>query len=978
MIKKRKDKKKVLNQGNSFVMVVATLSFLAVLVAAMLVAVALCYRLKAYDINARDNFYYLEQAMDEIYAGVGADAMMHLNDAYDDTIEVLVYFDAKTQSYITMKNDEANRILKNTYMNLVQSDPRYSSSSAILTRFDAFLSNKYDGSNEGVQVTLEKIEKTDDALILQNLVLKREATYSTVNTRKSEDESGNTVVSGGDTFVQTITTDLVIGKPEFDVNFNTIDSNLNELYKFAFVADKGVEIGNATSKVNITGNIYAAADFYNKDYNLSATGNTDPGAQYETVSSYTTDSDKRYKDSNGRNEKSMYSGLYIDGADVVLYSDRVIVPGTIAAFNSANVMISGTNTNTANKSEVWADGIVLGGYSLVKSAKDNTVQGSILRIRGDAYIADDLELNAEASDFDMVGEYYGYNYATLDNRTYTDACVKVNGGRSYTSSVSKAIQDGATIEGQAHYNSSSIIVNGEDSSLDLSGVTDMYIAGQAYIETSKKVTKHETVKDADGNDVEYLVVNKDGKQEAVTYKTYDYEEKSLAKDKDDKDDNYTTSTSDFEDGKESTNIQDYRTGEAISIKSNQLAYIPNWMVVDNDTGLYISVPEGLQNMPLLNEFWDDGDAAKDLIAKIPVIKSVISGKTYYFFDFSTEATKRAGVAEEDVDVMNRFMEEYTKLFTLQEGETVSQGDAYGLTNITDYEYFKVKMLKINTTYDAYDKPETVDDQYKHIYSNSAITVKNGTSFTIKADSSSIDPLKAAATNLNANIAEKTLHQSNVSGTVAGSTAGVLAKNVTSEIQRQYKEVKWTLTPTSSDKQGVEDAQKMAESDITPINYFFDFSILNSSSWTGSSNIAAKLNSGYKVWVCDGDVEVDAKDFVDGNVKGMVICKGDVTFADDVKSFEGLVVSGSKIKIEKSMNITANEEIVKTILRECDEAQLDSKTLSYFNVCKLFKQYQSIYKVDNSTGKIETESAKSISAVQFEDILSFNNWKKNVD
>ena len=86
MIKKILRKRKVHNQGNTFIMVVATLSFLAVLVAAMLVAVALCYRLKAYDINARDNFYYLEQAMDEIYAGVGTEAMQHLNTAYDDTI----------------------------------------------------------------------------------------------------------------------------------------------------------------------------------------------------------------------------------------------------------------------------------------------------------------------------------------------------------------------------------------------------------------------------------------------------------------------------------------------------------------------------------------------------------------------------------------------------------------------------------------------------------------------------------------------------------------------------------------------------------------------------------------------------------------------------------------------------------------------------------------------------------------------------
>ena len=52
--------KKLHNQGNTYIMVVATLSFLSILVAAILVAVALCYRMKAYDINARDNFYYFK------------------------------------------------------------------------------------------------------------------------------------------------------------------------------------------------------------------------------------------------------------------------------------------------------------------------------------------------------------------------------------------------------------------------------------------------------------------------------------------------------------------------------------------------------------------------------------------------------------------------------------------------------------------------------------------------------------------------------------------------------------------------------------------------------------------------------------------------------------------------------------------------------------------------------------------------------
>lgn len=977
---KLKRKKKKQNQGNSFIMVVATLSFLAILVAAILVAVALCYRLKAYDINARDNFYYLEQAMDEIYAGVGADAMTHLNTAYDDTIEVLVYFDVTTQSYVTMDDEQANKILKNTYISLVKNDPNYADRATVTNHLNSFLSNAYDstGNPEGVQLSIANKADDEDSVTIVDLVLKREAKYSTVNTRKAADGT----VAAGETFVQTITTDLVIGKPEFNVNFNTIAAELNDLYGFAFVADKGIEIGNATSTVNITGNIYAASDFYNKDYNV--TDSSDPNyidktseanaVKYAAVSSYKSGED-RYKNCDGKQQKSMYSGFYIDGANVIIAAERIIVPGTIAAFNSANLTISGANQSTLSPAEIWADGIVLGGYSLLKNANTKAVQGATVNLRANAYIADDLELNAKASSFFMIGQYYGYNYASLDNRTFADSAITPDRVRSFTSNVPDTIKDGATIEGQAHYNSSAIIVNGENSSLDLSSVSAMYIAGQAYIETSKEYKDDKTTE---------TVINKENQEEVVEYNEFDYPEQSTRTVKDDKGkdqdvpDNYTTNSANAGDAKKNTNIQDYRTGEAISIKSNQLAYIPNWAVTDNETGLYLNLPNGLRNLDIFKNNWKD-------LGKIPIIKTVISGKTYYFFDFSTDATTQAGL---DTDVMNGFIAAYADMFTVEEGEDQSKGEVYGLTDITDYNYFQIEMLKVNTSYEDDGTPlvNSNTGNIDTIYSNSAISIKNGTTVTIKAKSSSIDPLIRAAENINANIAEQnkfveeggTKNGDSIDLSAASNqVAATLANSVTTRLQSQYKEVKWTLTSKSRNQVGVQDAHSMAESDITPINYFFYFNQIGGTGWR---DIVAKLSSGYKVWVKEDDVTVEAgSDFPNGDVKGLIICKGDVTFASDVKSFEGLIVSGSKVKIERSMNIMANEEIIKTILRECDESQANSdSSKNYFAVCELFQQYQSIYKPETGTGTIQTESTKSISAVQFEDVLSFRNWKKNVD
>ena len=70
-----KIKKSLKNSGSSLVLVIVALGFIGILTGALLTAVGYTYRLKMYDYNAKSNFYYLEQAMDEIYAGVGIQTM---------------------------------------------------------------------------------------------------------------------------------------------------------------------------------------------------------------------------------------------------------------------------------------------------------------------------------------------------------------------------------------------------------------------------------------------------------------------------------------------------------------------------------------------------------------------------------------------------------------------------------------------------------------------------------------------------------------------------------------------------------------------------------------------------------------------------------------------------------------------------------------------------------------------------------------
>lgn len=975
----KRKKRKQRNQGNSFIMVVATVSFLAVLVAAILVAVALCYRLKAYDINTRDNFYYLEQAMDEIYAGVGGDSMQLLNQAYDETLEVMVYYDTKTKSYVTMDNDQANKMMKETYMTLVKNDTRYSNSTNIKTRLEEFLSYPYDDSTtdgqEGVQLSVGNVIKNTDDVTVCNLVLKREAKYSTVNARSRKDSEANGKTAGAsDTFVQSITTDLVIGKPEFDVNFNNISADLSDLYGFSMISDMGIEItgkeGKSAigNKVNITGNVYAASDFYNKSYNedpgelktVNDVGTTVETKQIQKVTSYT---DTELENCNGLAQKSMYSGLYVDGATVVMASDRIIVPGTIAALNCADITISNIANSSVDYADIWADGIVLDGYALKQNAEGTRLKGASLNMKARAYVYDDLEVNANSSNVLLNGQYYGYNYASTDNRTYTDASIQ-KGMRKFTKDTNAGITDGQGIEGQAHYNSSAIILNGEDTTLDFSLVSALYVAGQSYIEVSKDIKESKTTET-----VSYTVKNGEVTQamtDEVKSKSYSYPTTSTKNGE--AVDNYTTT-----DNKAGTAIQDYRTGEAISIKSNQLAYIPSGQVHDEEDGLYLSLPERLRQIDAYKGIWSNFD-------RIPVIKTVISGKPYYFLDFSKSDLK-------NTNVMNQFIADYAALFdesTKTEEDGMTTGEAYGLMDITDYDYFQVKMLKVSE--------ETEADAYKNIYTNSAITTKVDDTFTIVASEKNRAPLLQAVTNIN-NAIDEGNNVGQKLGTGGSST--VLSANVSAKLQDQYKEMKWLLTNSSTEGEFVTEAHALKEEVITPLNHYFDYSLVNSA----NSKYCA-LECGYGVWISDGNVEIGAQtfkigsdsgtyttSFKGGKVRGIVIAKGDVTFADDVQEFEGLIVTGGKIIVnnfdkvngKNTMSFLANEEVVKTVLRECDASRgASSKNKNFGFVCDIFRLFESQYVAPEESDDTPIESMKNISAVQFEDILSLRNWKKNVD
>ncbi|MDE7238818.1 MAG: hypothetical protein K2N41_03800, partial [Lachnospiraceae bacterium] len=196
-------------------------------------------------------------------------------------------------------------------------------------------------------------------------------------------------------------------------------------------------------------------------------------------------------------------GTYTVRGSVYGGSDGIFVESSHAKFEAAeaggaflvvtggNIEVQGASGSEAGFAadgnvSLWADGIV--------------INSGILELSGESHVQDDLTVNGKNSNVMLSGSYFGYGYQSV-------------------STTARGPKD-----------SSSILINGAGIKLDISGLAELGLAGQAYIGTT----------DADGDGVKddpMDIVAEDG----TTYDT-------------------------------SVN-QDVRMGESLSIKSNQLAYL---------------------------------------------------------------------------------------------------------------------------------------------------------------------------------------------------------------------------------------------------------------------------------------------------------------------------------------------------------------------------------------------------------------------
>lgn len=1034
-------KSKLNNRGSSIIMVVVSLAFIGIIIGALLSAAGYAYRLKLQEMNAKDNFYYVEQAMQEIYAGVGTHTVEEMKAAYTYTLENMVRFDTKLGTYVTISDEEANKMFKNRFMSNIKNSAYFA------TGADG-LADSLSGyiSNDTVVLDKDKLSlvKNADSIVIKDVTLTRTQEYD------------KSVANG--TYTQTISADITICEPDFDVKFNNIGADYSAIFDFAMVADMGVEVNQGKSvNLSIIGNIYAASDYYNKSYDgtlndnsanvpdgsqkavggLTNDGNNKISGKYNVlnpqpgedsqvtlsykfanitnkevntsiglpnmstdngfINDYAKDEQGRNLAFNGLNENSKYSGFYINNSNVSIMADTIIVPGTLAVMNTGNLTVYG-KTGASTIPQVWADDIVLGGSSTkneaASTATQNKYDGATAMFRANLFVKDDTELNAEGSKLTLNGSYYGYGDSTSrDSRVFFDTVDRyyfMLPSYDADNNIVKDADGNIVYEyNRGHYNSSSIVVNGEDAALDFSQTKELYVAGRAYIELSKYNTEVEdTENDTITNVYQYIPSNN-----------------------------------------ERTNfVQDYKTGESISYKANQLMYVvSNFGVVSVNKGTldlhnYPDVEEALTDYPLpyiLANFTNHvaipekldgvGEDSIQLLGfgdffpksifggNLPVQTQTINGRNYVFIDFEgsynvIKAVATLSVSSIDADAKQKAQEIITAYDTADAYQTAfavfyatesvkGEDSIYypELADISSYTDFNQGDIEIDIDTNA--KGEFLGFN-NYVYSSGAISVRMNNKFlmTTAGDATVINDLlsDSAFASYRTNVDDET----SVENMVAASY------NLSNDLEMEYNYVKWNLAHYETndiEKQYVSDVVRVyGEDALTPINKYMLFDNLTAKKPIAGFKLDGyELNSGngdglaYRLWASEDDVTITGSE----NITGIVITKGDVTFGDDVRSFNGLIVSGGKIYINGSMNtITADPATCREILRQC--MVTDNENTKYF--LSLFKEYASekdggnVKEDEDATpGDATPDMSVGMDTISYTDVVSMDNWMKQV-
>lgn len=226
-----------------------------------------------------------------------------------------------------------------------------------------------------------------------------------------------------DGLLSIINTDIAIDVPSLRF---TQAGTIDRLYPYVLVGDTGITMEDSMT-IGIDGSIYGGVDDHDKG-----------GIQIG-------------KDSHVTVENASY---IISGGDIVIGNDSNFQ--SLLKQNAELVVRDVSSGGVGYQTKVYAKGLAL--------------NGSHLDISGKMFIANDLILSGSGSNVSLAGQYFGYGdtNSIKDSTTETD-----DDGNEVKINLNPATS------------SSAIVINGKDSTVDLTALNTLQLAGRAYVSLSE-------------------------------------------------------------------------------------------------------------------------------------------------------------------------------------------------------------------------------------------------------------------------------------------------------------------------------------------------------------------------------------------------------------------------------------------------------------------------------------------------------------
>lgn len=427
------------NKGSTLITVIVAIAFVTILTTIILGTTLVNVRMKGIDKRTKDDFYYAEKALNDIYTGVGQELALVAGDEYEKAFEKVgnVETEAGEGGAVVVKADyniaeTAEKEFRKNFLHAVHE--KFPSSPADLkSKLQKYITST--ARNEAVDsVAAIEYQKKDGTSCTESEAYR--VALRGVHVSATDSTGFRSVVS----------TDIIFNVPSVDFLGTNAD-----VTDYGLIANEGLYIeGGGTTTIN--GNVYAGV--HKNELTI----------------------DTPYKEKTDANSRqNFFGGININGTNAKFNGNYIVSKGdiTLAGTNPTLSVYTPSAEGDANLANLWFSSL-----RTVSSATLPALPASIpaegpsptIDLNANIFALNDMTFNADNSCAKIKGNYYGYNDKTLP----TANILGLKTGR----------EDGE---------SSAIIINGSDAYLDMKEINNFVLMGKAYIDFSSDASTDTTL-----------------------------------------------------------------------------------------------------------------------------------------------------------------------------------------------------------------------------------------------------------------------------------------------------------------------------------------------------------------------------------------------------------------------------------------------------------------------------------------------------